>query len=74
MAKKLWFIAVNNEVTNVYDDPEVAQDELFYMREDNLTDAFKIYCLLDSDLDSYDDEFALAVSENFIKKKERLKW
>ena len=73
MAKKLWFIAVNNEVTNVYDDPEVAQDELFYMREDNLTDTFKIYCLLDSDLDSYDDELAIAESENFIKKKERFK-
>lgn len=66
MPKKLWFISRNDEVCNVYDDKEVALDELFYLKEDDDSASFKIYSLLNSDLESYDDEFALAKSEQLI--------
>lgn len=66
MSEKLWFISEENEVVEVFDDRDAAQEELFYLKEDNPRGAYKFYALSLSDLDNYLDEYDLAESAGFI--------
>lgn len=66
MSMKLWFISEDDEVIRVYDDYDQANEELFYLKEENPEGRYKGYGLLITDLGNYDEELELAISEGFI--------
>lgn len=66
MSDKLWFISENSELIRVYDDSDIAREELFYLKMDNPTEKFRIYGLLKVELDDYDDERDFASSEGLL--------
>lgn len=70
MSKKLWFISEDGDLIAVFDDPEYARDELYYLREDDPISTFKVYGLTENQIENYNDEFELAVSEGFINVDE----
>ena len=67
MSDKLWFISEESDVIAVFDDHEVAREELFYLKEDDPTGTFKVYGLTFSELENYSDEYDLAISEGLIE-------
>ena len=67
MSEKLWFISEESDVIAVFDDHEVAREELFYLKEDDPTGTFKVYGLTLSELENYSDEYDLALSEGLIE-------
>jgi hypothetical protein len=64
MSEKLWFISEDSDVIAVFDDHEVAREELFYLKEDDPTGKFKVYGLTLSEF--YSDEYDLAISEGMV--------
>lgn len=63
---KLWFISKEDEVIGVFEDKEVALDELYYIKEDSPASSFKVYSLSFADLENYSDEYDLASSTGLI--------
>lgn len=66
MSQKLWFIRQGEDVIAVFDDHDVAAEELCYLKEDDPTGKYKIYGLGFEELDDYADEYDLSVSEGYI--------
>lgn len=66
MSDKLWFITENGELIRVYDDSDIAREELFYLKMDNPTEKFRVYGLMKVELDDYDDEKQFAESEGLL--------
>ena len=67
MSEKLWFISEERDVIAVFDDYESAQEELFYLTEEDPLGHFKVYGLLLVELENYSDEYDLAFSQGYIK-------
>lgn len=68
MSQKLWFISEDSDVIAVFDDHEIAREELFYLREDDPTGTFKVYGLSLAELENYSDEYDLASSEGYVQE------
>lgn len=66
MSNKLWFISEESEVIGVFDDHEVAREELFYLKEDNPTGRYRVYGFTEAELENYSDEYDLAQSEGYL--------
>ncbi|MBB6481362.1 hypothetical protein [Spirochaeta isovalerica] len=67
MSRKLWFIKEESDVIAVFDDRDVAKEELVYLREDDPTGEYKLYGLGMEELEDYGDEYDLAASEGYIE-------
>jgi hypothetical protein len=68
MSKKLWFIKEDSDPIAVFDDQDVAKEELYYLKEDDPTGSFKLYGLDMAELEDYTDELDLAVSSGIIEE------
>lgn len=66
MVNKFWFISVDDEVVSVFDDREVAREEMFYLKEDNPTGSYRLYGLHRNELDDYSEENDLVKTEGLI--------
>ena len=67
MSEKLWFIKEESDVIAVFNDRDIASEEMYYLKEDNPTGRFKIHGLSYSELDDYSEEYDLAISEGYLE-------
>jgi hypothetical protein len=66
MSRKLWFISEDDDLVGVFDDHEIAREELFYLNEDNPISKYKLYGLTPDELENYSDEYELAKYEGYV--------
>lgn len=68
MSQKLWFIKEDLYAIAVFDDHDVAKEELFYIREEDPIGHYRIYGLGLEEIENYSEELELATSEGYIEK------
>ncbi len=65
--ESLWFISENGEAICVFSDRDRAQEERFYLKEENPLEKYKLYDIPIDELSEYPDELALALQEDLVE-------
>jgi hypothetical protein len=66
----LWFISENGELINVFSDRDRAQEERFYLKEENPLEKYKLYEIPVDELEEFPDEYDFALQSGYLEEIE----
>ena len=66
--EKVWFISENGEIINFFENGEQANEERFYLKEENPFDKYNLYELSISELNDYPEEKEFATMLGYFDK------
>jgi len=64
--KSLWFISENGEIISVFSDKDRAEEERFFLKEENPLEKYKLYEIPMDELEEFPDENDFALQAGYL--------